>query len=111
MQINVINKEVTTMSDAAVQIIISIIGFLGVVITVISGNRKFRAEREAKEIRRDAELDARLDAQNVRLDGIDQRLKTHNDYAKRFTEITADLADVKNSVTKIQTDVEWLKTQ
>jgi hypothetical protein len=43
----------------------------------------------------DAVRDARLDD---RLSGVERRLDEHNGYAKRFAEISTDIAVIKNDI-------------
>ena len=53
--------------------------------------------RNANEKRRveDAVRDARLDD---RLAGVEKRLDEHNGYAKKFAEISTDIAVIKNDI-------------
>ena len=53
-----------------------------------------RNQNEKRKIE-DAVRDARLDD---RLSGVERRLDEHNGYAKRFSEISTDIAVIKNDI-------------
>ncbi len=48
---------------------------------------------------------------NERLDGIQNRLDTHNHYAERIGDLAEGVNDIKVDMAEIKTDVAWLKNQ
>ena len=53
-----------------------------------------RSQNEKRKVE-DAVRDARLDD---RLSGVEKRLDEHNHYASRFSEISTDIAVIKNDI-------------
>ena len=45
---------------------------------------------------------------NERLDGIKNRLDTHNGYAEKIGGLADDMAEVKADLREVTTDVKWL---
>lgn len=46
---------------------------------------------------------------NERLDGIKNRLDTHNHYAERIGDLADGMAEIRVDMAELKTDVAWLK--
>lgn len=64
--------------------------------------RKKDMEKEKVQAVRDQKMDDQLE-------GITERLDTHNKYAEKFGEIKDSINDMKLSITKMEKDIDYLK--
>lgn len=64
-------------------------------VCAIIGQLIISAQSTKRKKMDDAVRDARLDD---RLSGVERRLDEHNGYAKRFAEISTDIAVIKNDI-------------
>ena len=64
--------------------------------------RKKDFEREKAQAVRDQKIDDAFEA-------VIERLDEHNNYAKKFGEVTVDINDMKISITKMEKDIDYLK--
>lgn len=85
------------MQEIAVAVITGVLAVVGSWVGNITVMRK---KAHADEIR-DAEREVR---QSMRLDAIEKKLDTHNEYGKKFGDIQKDIAVVKK-------DIEYLRKE
>ena len=76
-------------------IITSVCSLIGVIITVIVGNRKKKTE-----------LEIYSKFQQSQIDEIKKQLKDHNDYANKIPVMQAELEFIRESVTDIKHNLE-----
>ena len=84
-----------TLDITTISVIIGILGGILGILNQLHNIRKEQAEQVRNQAVRDTQLDDKLKV-------IDEKLETHNNYAKLFSE-------VKESIVAIQTDIKWIK--
>lgn len=84
------------------EIIVSLIGFAGIVIGAIIGYFSSVKKNAVTEARREQEQLDNFKQIFKRFDGVDKRLDEHNHYAEKFN-------DIAQSMTAMQKDIEYLK--
>lgn len=84
------------------EIIVSLIGFAGIVVGAIIGYFTSVKKNAVIEAKREQEQADNFKQIFKRFDGVDKRLDEHNHYAEKFSEIA-------NSMTAMQKDIEYLK--
>lgn len=84
------------------EIIVSLIGFAGIVVGAIIGYFSSVKKNAVIEAKREQEQADNFKQIFKRFDGVDKRLDEHNHYAEKFSEIA-------NSMTAMQKDIEYLK--
>lgn len=78
----------------------TLIGIIGGILGIFQQVNAMKKQQEAiirEQAIRDKELDDKLER-------IEERLQSHNDYAKKF-------ADMSGTLIEMQTDLKWLKEQ
>ena len=82
---------------ATVSLVLGIlVGILGI-LNQLSNLRKQQNEQIKAQAIRDTKLDDKLEQ-------IDEKLESHNQYAERFASLT-------NTIIEMQTDIKWLRGQ
>lgn len=84
------------------EIIVSIIGFAGIVVGAIIGYFTSVKKNAVLEAKREQEQADNFKEIFKRFDKVDKRLDEHNHYAERFN-------DVAKSMVAMQKDIEYLK--
>lgn len=84
------------------EIIVSLIGFAGIVIGAIIGYFSSVKKNAVIEAKREQEQLDNFKQIFKRFDGVDKRLDEHNHYAEKFN-------DIAQSMTAMQKDIEYLK--
>lgn len=82
---------------ATLSVIIGILGGLLGILNQLSNLRKQQNEQIKAQAIRDTKLDDKLEQ-------IDEKLESHNQYAERFASLT-------NTIIEMQTDIKWLRGQ
>ena len=84
------------------EIIVSLIGFAGIVVGAIIGYFTSVKKNAVLEAKREQEQADNFKEIFKRFDNVDKRLDEHNHYAERFN-------DVAKSMVAMQKDIEYLK--
>ena len=75
-----------------------LIGIIGGILGILNSLRNLR-EQQTEMIRSQAQRDQKIDD---KLEQIDEKLESHNQYAERF-------ADLSSTIIEMQTDIRWIK--
>ena len=82
-------------SAIIVSIITSVCSLIGVIITVVVGNKKKKSELELYQ-----------KFQSQQIEEIKAQLKTHNDYANKIPVMQTELQYIRESLTEIKQKVD-----
>lgn len=82
---------------ATLSVIIGILGGILGILNQLANLRKQQNEQIKAQAIRDTKLDDKLEQ-------IDEKLESHNQYAERFASLT-------NTIIEMQTDIKWLRGQ
>lgn len=72
-------------------------------------NRTKGVDAERKEASRNQYIDDVIERFDERLDTIEQRLKEHNNYAKKFEEVNISMEKLDKKMDLLSKDFEYLK--
>ena len=80
---------------ATITAILGVLGGILGIITQLHNLRKAQEEQVKLQAIRDTKIDDKLEQ-------IDEKLESHNQYAEKFAQLT-------NVITEMQTDIKWIK--
>lgn len=80
---------------ATISAILGVLGGILGIITQLHNLRKAQEEQVKLQAIRDTKIDDKLEQ-------IDEKLESHNQYAEKFAQLT-------NVITEMQTDIKWIK--
>jgi len=86
-----------TLDLTTISVLIGVIGGILGILNQISTMRKQQDEALRNQATRDKEMDDRMKR-------IEERLDSHNSYAKKFASLTEAIVEMK-------TDIKWIKEQ
>lgn len=89
------NLYVTGVSILSEAVLVALITGVCAVIGQWLISRKQAKERHDEELEREVRLD-------MRLQGVEKRLDTHNNYAEKITGIQTDIAVIKNDIKNLK---------
>lgn len=89
------NLYVTGVSIMSEAVLVALITGVCAVIGQWLISRKQAKERHDEELEREVRLD-------MRLQGVEKRLDTHNNYAEKITGIQTDIAVIKNDIKNLK---------
>lgn len=99
------------MSDTVLTALIMAFSSILCQILINRSNRIKRIAEDAQKEKERAVKDAVKETQlNDRLDGIENQLREHNQYAEKFQEVSEKFTEVATDIASIKTSIEFIKS-